>query len=72
MARTNPAMVVLGIRLVRTDGSRIGFVKAVVHCLDVMLSSLVFFAGYVTIIWDKKKQGIYDKMSKTYVVRTRA
>jgi uncharacterized RDD family membrane protein YckC len=65
-----PAMVVLGIRLVRTDGSRIGFGKAVVHCLGVMLSSLVFFVGYVTIIWDKKKQGIHDKMSKTYVVRT--
>ena len=67
-----PAMVILGIRLVRTDGSRIGLAKAVVHCLGVTLSSLVFFVGYVTIIWDKNKQGLHDKMSKTYVVRTRS
>ena len=67
-----PAMLVLGIRLVRTDGARIGFGKAVVHCLGVMLSSLIFFVGYVTIIWDKRKQGLHDKMSNTYVVRTRS
>ena len=67
-----PAMVVLGIRLVRTDGARIGFGKAVVHCLGVTLSSLVFFIGYATIIWDKRKQGLHDKMSNTYVVRTRS
>lgn len=63
-----PGMMMLGIRIVRSDGSAIGLRKAALHYLGTVVT---LFTGYITIIWDRRKQGLHDKIADTYVVRTR-
>ena len=65
-----PGMMFLGIRIVKADGSRIGFGRAALHYLGTIASTVIVFIGYLMIIWDKRKQGLHDKISHTYVVRT--
>jgi len=33
------------------------------------ISSLIFLIGYLMILWDKRKQGLHDKIAGTFVVK---
>jgi len=33
-----------------------------------MISAVILLLGYLMVIWDKKKQGLHDKITNTYVV----
>lgn len=33
------------------------------------LSALILMIGYLMILWDSKRQGLHDKIAKTYVVK---
>jgi uncharacterized RDD family membrane protein YckC len=59
------------LRVISTDGSKIGFGKAIIReFLGKILSSIVFSLGYLWVIWDKEKQGWHDKLARTYVIQT--
>ena len=64
-----PGKMVMGIKLVRTDGSPIGIGRAVLRYLGYIVSGLMFCIGFLWIALDPEKQGIHDKIAATYVVR---
>lgn len=64
-----PGKMAMGIKIVRTDGSPIGLGRSVLRCIGYTISSFIFLIGHLWIVIDPEKQGIYDKIASTYVVR---
>jgi uncharacterized RDD family membrane protein YckC len=59
----------VGIRIVRLDGRPTGYRTVFLrHCVGYLLSSIVFFLGFVWVIWDAKHQGWHDKIAGTNVI----
>jgi uncharacterized RDD family membrane protein YckC len=60
----------LGIRVVRTDGSSVTYIKAFVRSLGYFLS--IFFGtflGFLWALWDRRKQAWHDKIAGTLVIK---
>ena len=63
---------VLGLKVVDTNGQKIGFGKAALReVIGKWISGLVFGLGYLWVAFDEKKQGWHDKIAQTYVVKIR-
>ncbi len=60
---------VMGIKVIKSDGTPIDYVTAIIRYLGYMLSALPLGLGYLWVIWDKNKQGFHDKIANTYVVK---
>ena len=57
------------IKIIRMDGSSIGFGLAFGRYLASILSAITLCIGYLMIAFDKKyAQGLHDKICKTRVV----
>jgi uncharacterized RDD family membrane protein YckC len=64
-----PAARMLGLRIVREDGSNPGLIRGFVRWLVSIISYNVLYLGYLWAIWDDEKQTWHDKAAGTYVVR---
>jgi len=65
-------MRILGIRIVRVDGKRFGRKDAALrHLLGYPLSILMFFLGFLWMLWDPRQQAWHDKLARTMVVMSR-
>lgn len=64
-----PGKSVLGIRVVKVDGSPLSDVDAVIRAIGYQISSLICGIGYIWAIFDKNNQAWHDKLARTYVVR---
>jgi uncharacterized RDD family membrane protein YckC len=61
--------VVCQIRLVRTDGTPVGFADALVRALAGIFSLAVLAVGALWILRDPERQAWHDKIAGTYVVK---
>ena len=61
--------IICNLRVVRVDGQRLRLGDAVVRGLAAVLSVMIFFLGFLWMIWDPEKQTWHDKIAGTYVVR---
>lgn len=59
----------LGIRVVKTDGSPVNLVTALVRYVGVILAAIPLLIGLIWVAFDREKQGWHDKIAGTYVVR---
>ncbi len=66
-----PGKMVLGLKVIKTDGSEVGWKEAVIRYLGYIVSSIPFGLGFLWVAFDKRKQGWHDKMAGTYVVHTK-
>lgn len=64
-----PGKMALRIKIVRSDGSDIGWGIAVFRFLSYIISFLLAFIGYIWVAFDVNKQGLHDKIADTYVIR---
>jgi uncharacterized RDD family membrane protein YckC len=64
-----PGKRVMGIRVVKTDGSAFGLVPAILRYVGYFVSGIALLLGYIWILFDKDKQGWHDKIAGTYVVK---
>lgn len=64
-----PGKMILGLKIVETDGKNISVVKAVIRYLGYIVSGIVFLLGFIWAAFDGKKQGWHDKIAGTYVVK---
>jgi len=62
--------IVLGLKVVRTDGTPMNFLAGLVRALAAAFSIFVLFLGMLWIAWDKDKQGWHDRIAGTVVIRT--
>jgi uncharacterized RDD family membrane protein YckC len=60
----------LSLRVVRTDGSDLSIVQALIRYVGLFVSFLVIFIGVIWVAFDPNKQGWHDKIAGTYVVKT--
>jgi uncharacterized RDD family membrane protein YckC len=64
-----PGKMLFRIKIIRSDGSDIGWSVATLRFLSYIISFLLAFIGYFWVAFDVCKQGLHDKMADTYVIR---
>jgi uncharacterized RDD family membrane protein YckC len=61
-------MALLGIRVVRTDGTPIGPRQAVIRTLTLPLSFLILGLGFLGILTNRDRHALHDRLAGTAVV----
>lgn len=64
-----PGKRVMGVRIVKADGSAFGLVPSILRYVGYFVSAIALGIGYIWILFDKDKQGWHDKIAGTYVVQ---
>jgi len=63
--------LLFGLRVVRSDGSRLlSFSQVVVRVIGFYISMAVFFLGFLWILIDPGRRGWHDKLARTKVIYT--
>lgn len=66
----SPLRVRLGVLVVdENDGSFIGSQRAVIRIAMSWVSGLVLLLGYISMLWNPRKQTWHDRVAHTVVVR---
>ncbi len=68
-AGQTPGKAALGIKIVRLDGTAVGFGDAVLRFIGYLISSVIFLIGFLMIGWHEKKRGLHDLLATTMVIR---
>jgi len=55
--------------VVDIDGSGIGFLRALKRNIYKILSRLLFYLGFLRVLWDEHRQAWHDEFVRAYVVR---
>jgi uncharacterized RDD family membrane protein YckC len=63
-------MKVLNLRVVKTDGSDLSLVIALIRYVGLFISVVVLLIGVIWAAFDPNKQGWHDKIAGTYVLKT--
>jgi uncharacterized RDD family membrane protein YckC len=71
LAGQTPGMRILGIDVRTVEGARVPPKRGVLRLVGMVLAAIPFFAGYVPIMLNERRQGFHDKLART-VVRYRA
>lgn len=58
----------LGLRIVRADGSEFGFVRSFVRFAGYWLSAIPFGIGFLVAIFDRRRRTFHDRLAGTLVV----
>jgi len=65
-----PGKMALRIKVIRRDGSEIGYGRAAFReVLCKTISGLLLGIGYLMVAFDDQKQGLHDRMADTYVIK---
>jgi uncharacterized RDD family membrane protein YckC len=65
-----PGKMAMGIKIVAADGGPIGLGRAIIRYLCYIVSAVILYLGFIMIAFDKRKQGLHDKIAGTFVIRT--
>ncbi len=63
-----PGKMALRVRIVRFDGSRIGWGGATMRFLGYIISVLLCLIGLIWVAFDSRRQGLHDKIADTFVI----
>jgi uncharacterized RDD family membrane protein YckC len=58
------------VRVVSSDGGRIGLGQAVVRCVCLLLSALALFIPLLLILFDTRRRALHDVLARTVVVES--
>jgi len=64
-----PGKMVLGLRVVKQDGSPLDGSAAALRYVGYIVSGLAIGLGFLWIIWDPQHEGWHDKIAKTRVIK---
>ncbi len=64
-----PGKMLMNIRVVKTDGSRLTGNDALLRYVGYYLNTILLFIGWFMTFWDKDHQGLHDRLANTYVVK---
>ena len=66
----SPGKIAIGIKIVKTDGTPIGFGTMLLReIIGKIVSAIILLLGYIWILFDGQRQGWHDKIASTYVVK---
>jgi uncharacterized RDD family membrane protein YckC len=63
-----PAMRLLGLRVGRADGGRVGVARAIVRFVGLLVAIVPFFLGFVPALYDRRRRALPDLLAGTTVV----
>jgi uncharacterized RDD family membrane protein YckC len=63
-----PGASLMRFRVVPTEGGTLKPRRGVVRCIGLVLAALPLFAGYVLILFDRRRRGFQDRLARTLVV----
>ena len=66
-----PGLMALGLKVVRPNGSPIGYGRAVARYFASILSAITLCIGYLLIAFDPEKRALHDMICDTRVIKTR-
>ena len=58
----------MGLRIVRTDGSAFGFARSFVRFAGYWVSALPFGLGFLAALFDGRRRALHDRLAGTIVV----
>ena len=64
---STPGKMLLGLKVLSTDGTPIGFGIAFLRSVGYLVSS-IFYIGFIWAAFDRRKQGCHDKIAATVVI----
>ena len=67
--QATPGKMILGLKVTDLEGNRISFQKAAIRFIAKVIINMVIYIGSLYIIVSDKKQGIYDVLAGTLVVK---
>jgi uncharacterized RDD family membrane protein YckC len=67
-AGQTPGMRLMHLRVRRPDGGRISLPRATVRVVGLALAIIPFFAGFVPVLFDRRRRGLPDYLAGTVVV----
>ncbi len=59
-----------GVTVVSTDGSPVSLWQALLRYVGYLVSGAVLSLGFLWIAFDRRRQGLHDKIARTYVVES--
>ncbi len=65
-----PGKMLLGLRIMRPNGQRIGYGRSFARWIAQCLALLPLGLGFLMIAFSRRKRGLHDKLAGTMVVRT--
>jgi len=66
-----PGKMALGLKIVRSDGDRVSYLRAFGRHFAEFLSAIILFMGYVMAAFDDEKRALHDRICDTRVVHSR-
>lgn len=63
-----PGKMAMGIRVVRPDGAKLTYLRALGRHFAEFLTSMTCFIGYLTVLFDKERRTLHDLICDTRVV----
>jgi uncharacterized RDD family membrane protein YckC len=63
-----PGKMLVGIKIVTTDGQRISYLRSFARFWAEIVSALTFYIGYIIAGFDEEKRALHDHMCNTRVV----
>jgi uncharacterized RDD family membrane protein YckC len=61
---------ILGLKVVRTTGESMNLGIAFLRWVGYIISSSIFYLGFIWIAFDQKKRGWHDRIAGTLVIKT--
>lgn len=66
-----PGKMLMGIKVVRPDGSLLGWKRAFIRWVGYYISAIILYLGFLLAAVDANKQALHDKLVGSIVVRTK-
>ena len=63
--------MVMGLRVVTSDGQRLSFMNATGRYFAKILSAIILCIGFIMVAFTDKKRGLHDIIAGTLVIKTR-
>lgn len=63
-----PGKQIMGLRVVRSKGERVGWLRGIVRYIGYFISAIALFLGFLWVFIDGRRQGWHDKLADTLVV----
>ena len=66
-----PGKMICGLRIVRPNGERISYARALGRYLAQLLSYVILYIGFIMAAFDSEKRALHDRVCDTRVIKTR-
>lgn len=63
-----PGKIALGVKVVKLDGSPIGFGVALLRYIGYIISTIILYIGFLMIAFHGQKRGLHDLIAGTIVI----